>query len=234
MMSVMSGKASALIGSALLALVAAAPALAQGQPQGAGVIALDGSTVPGGVATQEGAEPHVYFAAPQRSAVGEIDPSSRTVSYIPLGHGAKPRSVTICPNGNLYALDPALNVIHEITPATEQVRRHPMPGQNVDLLGAICTASNTLIFTGYAGWLGKLDTGTGQIMLVEAHGGRGPGAIALAVSGIAGTGAVWFASYASNQLVRVDPVTMRQDPFAMPRGWKGQKASPSTRAAASG
>lgn len=180
-------------------------------------ITLDGSAVPTGVAAREGADPMVWFAAAQRSAVGEIDPASRTVSYIALGHGAKPRAVALCPNGKLYALDPTLNVIHEITPSTEEVKRHPLPGGNADLLAAVCTSSNLLIFTGYAGWLGKLDAGTGQITMVEAHGGRGPGAIAVA------GGSVWFASYVSNQLVRVDPLSMRQDPYGMPRGVEGPK-----------
>jgi virginiamycin B lyase len=183
------------------------------------VIALDGSALPQGIAAAEGPDATVWFSAAQRSAIGEIDVTSRAVGYIGLGHGAKPRALTRCGNGKLYALDPALNVIHEITPATEDVTRHPMPGGlNADLTGAVCTSSNQLIFTGYNGVLGKLDTLTGQIMLAEAQGGRGPSQIVLAPSG-----SVWFASYASNQIVRVDAVSLKQDAFAMPAGVEGPK-----------
>lgn len=210
-----------------LGLTLPAPPVAKAQEASRGravtpgvtAIPLDGSAIPGGLAVREGAEPMVWFAAAQRSAVGEVDPQSRTVSYIALGHGAKPRSLATCPNGLLYALDPALNVIHEITPGGDAVKRHTMPVGNVDLLGAVCTAANELFFTGYAGWLGKFDTGTGRITIVEAHGGRGPGAIALS-----GAGSVWFASYVSNQLVRVDPQSLRQDAFSMPRGVEGPKS----------
>lgn len=183
------------------------------------VIALDGSALPQGIVAGEGADSMIWFSAAQRSAVGEVDVASRAVGYIGLGHGAKPRGLTRCGNGKLYALDPALNVIHEITPSTEEVTRHPIPGgQMADLTGAVCTASNQVIFTGYNGVLGKLDTSTGQISLNEAQGGRGPSQIAVAPSG-----SIWFASYASNQIVRVDPVSMKQDAFAMPAGVEGPK-----------
>lgn len=182
-------------------------------------IALDGSALPGGIVGLEGTESTVWFAAAQRSAVGEIDVASKSVGYIALGHGAKPRSLARCPNGNLYVMDPALNVIHEVTPLTEDVKRHPMPaGHNADLTGAVCSAGDVVIFTGYNGWVGKLETATGKVSLVEALGGRGPAQITVAPSG-----SVWFASYASNNVVRVDPVTLKQDAFAMPAGVEGPK-----------
>ena len=182
-------------------------------------IGLDGSALPGGIVGLDGAEATVWFAAAQRSAVGEIDVASKTVGYIALGHGAKPRSLTRCPNGNLYVMDPALNVIHEVTPSTEEVKRHPMPaGQNADLISAVCTAGDVVMFTGYNGWVGKLEAATGKVSLVEAHGGRGPAQITIAPSG-----SVWFASYASNHVVRIDPVTLKQDAFAMPAGVEGPK-----------
>lgn len=182
-------------------------------------IALDGSAVPGGIAGVDGAETTIWFASAPRSAVGEVDVASRSISFIALGHGAKPRNLARCPNGKLYVLDPALNVIHEVTPATEEVKRHPMPsGTTADLSGAVCTTSNMLLFTGYNGWLGKLDTATAQVSLVEAVGGRGPAQITMAPSG-----SIWFAAYASNQIVRVDPQTLKQDAFMMPAGVEGPK-----------
>jgi virginiamycin B lyase len=183
------------------------------------VIALDGAALPQGITASDGPEATVWFSAAQRSAIGEIDVASRAIGYIGLGHGAKPRGITRCANGKLYALDPALNVIHEVAPATEEVTRHPMPGgQIADLAGAVCTASNHVIFTGYNGVIGRLDTASGQISLSEAPTGRGPSQIALAPSG-----SVWFASYASNQIVRVDPVSLKQEAFAMPAGVEGPK-----------
>lgn len=207
------------LGAAALGLcVPNAAALAQPAEAPVAALTLDGSALPGGVAVREGSQPTVWFSAAQRSAIGAVDAASRAWSYIPLGHGAKPRSVALCPNGKLFALDPALNVIHEVDPDSEQVRRHPMPGPSLDLQSSVCTASNELIFTGYAGWVGKLDALTGAVTLVESYGGRGPGAIALA-----GNGAVWFASYAGNHIVRVDPRSMRQDGVRLPQGAEGPK-----------
>ncbi len=205
-----------------LGLAAAAPAAAQGvDPSRSRVasIALDGSALPGGLVADGGDEPTVWFTAANRSAVGEVDAASRTVGYIALGHGAKPRGIARCPNGNLYALDPALNVIHEITPATEEVRRFPMPGgQSADLHSAVCTQSNVLLFTGYNGWVGRLDTAMGQVTLSEALGGRGPAQMAISPSG-----AVYFVSYASNTIVRLDAASLKQDAFALPQGVEGPK-----------
>ncbi len=209
---------AALLGG--LAAALAQPVSASDRPKAPTiVVALDGSVVPSGIVGLESAESTIWFASASRSAVGEVDVASRSVSYLALGHGAKPRNLTRCGNGNLYVLDPALNVIHEVTPATEQVKRHPMPsGTTADLTGAVCTATNILLFTGYNGWLGRLDTTTGQISLVEATGGRGPAQITLSPSG-----SVWFAGYASNQIVRVDPQTLKQDAFVMPSGVEGPK-----------
>lgn len=182
-------------------------------------IELGGSILPHGIVGAEGVEPTVWFSAARRSAIGEIDVATRSVGYIALGHGARPRALARCPNGKLYALDPALNVIHEITSATEEVVRHTMPdGHTADLSGVQCTAGNLVVFTGYNGWVGTLDVVSGKVSLAEAVTGRGPSSIALSAGG-----AVWFAAYASNQIVRVDPVSMRQDAFAMPAGVEGPK-----------
>ncbi len=217
-----------LAGSALLAftvmsvsavLSSGAALAAEPQRPVLSSIELGGSVLPHGIVGADGAEPTVWFSAARRSAIGEIDVATRSVGYIALGHGARPRALTRCPNGKLYALDPALNVIHEITSATEEVVRHPMPdGHTADLSGATCTAGNLLVFTGYNGWVGTLDTASGKVSLSEAVTGRGPASIALSSGG-----AVWFAAYASNQIVRVDPVSMRQDAFAMPTGVEGPK-----------
>jgi streptogramin lyase len=54
---------------------------------------------------------------------------------------------------------------------------------------------------------------------VEAAGGRGPTALVTAANG-----AVWLASYASNVIVRVDPVTLKQDAVVLPAGVLGPKS----------
>lgn len=217
--------ATTALATALAVTLGALPARAQGaasppsHPPRAAAVALDGNAGPNGLVGGENGEEQVWFTAAARSAIGEIDVVSREVGYISLGHGAKPRGLARCANGKLYALDPVLNVIHEVTPATEEVKRHTMPGgQNVDLSGAACTAGNQLIFTGYNGFVGRLDTLTGAITLAEAQGGRGASPITIAPSG-----AVWFASYVGNQVVRVDPASLRQEAFQMPAGVSGPK-----------
>jgi virginiamycin B lyase len=209
----------ALSALSFLGSTVAFPAMAtENRAARSSVIELDGSALPQGIVGSEVAAT-VWFSAAQRSAIGEIDVASNTVGYIALGHGARPRALALCPNGRLYVLDPALNVIHEVQPATEEVKRHPMPnGQNADLSGIVCTSANLVLFTGYNGWLGKLDAETGAIVLVEALGGRGPAHMTLAPSG-----SVWFSAYASSQIVRVDPASLKQDAFSMPAGLQGPK-----------
>ncbi len=205
--------------TAAIAAAALAGAASAQQPDRVGFVRLDSGANPNGLVAGEGPDAQIWFASASRSAVGEIDPASRAVGYIALGHGAKPRGLARCPNGKLFALDPGLNVIHEITPATEEVTRHTMPGaQNVDLAAAACTASNQLVFTGYNGFIGRLDTASGQITLAEAVGGRGAAPITASASGL-----VWYASYIANHVVRVDVATMRQDAHRMPAGVEGPK-----------
>ncbi len=55
--------------------------------------------------------------------------------------------------------------------------------------------------------------------LVDAAGGRGAAPVAVTASGV-----VWFASYVSNTVVRLDVGGMRQDAFRMPAGVEGPKA----------
>jgi virginiamycin B lyase len=211
LVAVLSG-VSAVVG----AVVAAEPNAGQAS---SATIRLDGSVVPQGVTAGEGPEALVWFAAAKRSAVGEIDPANRTVGYISLGHGARPRAIARCPNKRLYVADPSLNVIHEIAPETEVVTRHPMPvTQPLDLSGIACTAANLVVFTGYNGFVGKLDPASGAVTVVDAAGGRGASPVTLNNAGLA-----WFASYVSGQIIRLDPVSLKQDTIALPAGVEGPK-----------
>jgi virginiamycin B lyase len=187
-------------------------------------VTLDGSTVPQAVvAAPSGPDGKtggvVWFAASQRGSIGEIDTATKAVTYLTLGHGARPRGLAQCPDGKLYALDPALNVIHQVEPGSEAVSRHVMPGnQNVDLAAALCTLSGQVIFTGYNGYVGRLDPLTGTSTLVEALGGRGAWALALHRNG-----SVWATSYAQNELIRIDPLTLRQEAIPLPTSVIGPK-----------
>lgn len=210
--------------AALLLLVLCGGSAWAQEPYRISSVPLDGSNVPQAVVAAP-ADPDgkpgglVWFAASQRGSIGEIDPVTKSVTYLTLGHGARPRGLTQCPEGKLYALDPALNVIHQIEPGSETVVRHVMPGnQNVDLADAVCTASGQVIFTGYNGFVGRLDPASGTTTLIEALGGRGTWAVALHPSGL-----VWATSYAQNEIIRIDPVTLRQETFPLPTSISGPK-----------
>jgi virginiamycin B lyase len=162
----------------------------------------------------------VWFASRGTGAIGRLDPGSGEVALLSLGHGAQPSSVAAGPDGSLFATDAVENLIYRIDPTSREVVRFPLdgPGGPLELSGAVFDERERLWFTGYSGFFGWLDPRTGHSVVLPAPGGRG--ATALASAG----GMVWFASYASDAAIRVDPETLRTEVFALPADQQGPKS----------
>jgi virginiamycin B lyase len=137
-------------------------------------------------------------------ALGRLDPSRGGTHHIPLGLGSAPHGVIVGPDGAPWVTDAGLNAIVRVDPATEAVRRFPLPPNRaaVNLNTATFDIRGVLWFTGQSGVYGRLDPVTGRVEVFDAPRGPGP-------YGITATrdGAVWYASLAGNHIARVDPVT---------------------------
>jgi virginiamycin B lyase len=178
-------------------------------PDGAAPIAL--ATDAGGA---------VWFASRGTGAIGRLDPESGEVALLSLGHGAQPSSLVAGPDGSLFATDAVENLIYRVDPTSREVVRFPLdgPGGPLELNSVAFDDRERLWFTGYAGYFGWLDPRTGHSVLLPAPGGRGAGALANAGA------ALWFASYASDAAIRIDPETLRTEVFALPADQQGPKS----------
>lgn len=162
----------------------------------------------------------IWFLARPLGAVGRLDPATGHTRLIPLGHGAQPSALALGPDGIPFVADAVENIVYQVDPNTDEVIRHPIdaPGGPLELNGLIFDGRERLWLTGYSGYFGWLEPHTGRSAVLPAPGGRGP--IGLASDG----GQVWFSSYATDAVVRVDPETLRTDVFLLPSGHEGPKA----------
>lgn len=186
------------------------------------VITLDGPAQPQQLVHGDGV---LWFSAPRLAAIGRVALDSGDVSYVSLGNGAKPKGLTLGPNGKLYACDGANDVIHQYDPATGDVVRHGMPaGQFVDVGTAAFDGGGRLWFTGVTGFYGSLDPVSGEIEVRAVESGRGPFATTTASDG-----AVWFASHTGNMIARIDPANGSLEQVALPTQLQGPKGLTSDR-----
>jgi virginiamycin B lyase len=186
------------------------------------IIALDGPAQPQQLVVGDGV---IWFSAPRLSAIGRVALDTGDVTFVSLGNGAKPKGLTLGPNGKLYACDGANDVIHQFDPATGDVVRHGVPpGSFVDLGTAAFDGNGKLWFTGLTGYYGSLDPVTGNIEVKPVESGRGPFATTSASDG-----AVWFASHTGNLIARIDPANGGLEQVAMPPQLQGPKGLTSDR-----
>ncbi|MGH9035792.1 MAG: virginiamycin B lyase family protein, partial [Acidimicrobiia bacterium] len=137
-------------------------------------------------------------------ALGRLDPATGATRHIPLGPGSAPHGVIVGPDGAPWVTDSGLNAIVRVDPATEEVRRFPLPSDRpgANLNTAAFDPRGVLWFTGQSGVYGRLDPASGRMDVFDAPRGRGPYGITVTPDGT-----VWYASLAGNHIARVDPGT---------------------------
>lgn len=162
----------------------------------------------------------VWFTARGLGAVGRLDPENGEVSLITLGSGARPRGLVADRAGRLYALDGALNAVHQVDMVTGDVRRFDLRAAAgyVQLMHATIDQRDHIWFTGYRGVYGRLDPATGDIRMFDASSGRGPHGIAAGLDG-----RIWIASFASDTILAVNAETGMHEARTLPRHLNGPK-----------
>ena len=180
------------------------PAKATLSPPGAPTLVIREYEVPLGSHPHDvapAADGGVWYTAQQRGALGRLDPTTGTVREIALGRGSAPHGVIVGPDGAPWITDGGLDAIVRVDPASSAVTTFPLPSdrRGSNLNTAAFDAAGDLWFTGQSGIYGRLDPTTGQIMVFDAPGGRGP-------YGIDATprGEIWYASLAASHIARVD------------------------------
>jgi streptogramin lyase len=160
------------------------------------------------------------FSALNLGAVGRVNRERKKVSYIHLGKGARPSGLAEAPDGTLFIADRALNVIHRISAETGEVTRVAMPpdAPHLDLAGLRIDHNGTVWFAGATGWLGSLDTASGQVELSSHDDLQG-----LGLSAIGENGSIWFVAGKAGRMVRIGANRSRFDSAGLPDGFRGAR-----------
>ena len=113
-----------------------------------------------------------------------------------------------------------MNAIVRVDPATDAVRRFPLPGDrgNVNLNTATFDRKGVLWFTGQNGVYGRLDPKEGKVEVFDAPRGPGPYGITTAPDG-----AVYYASLAGSYIARIDAATNTATPIEPPTPGQGAR-----------
>ena len=160
-----------------------------------------------------GAHPHdvapapdggVWFTAQSAGYLGHLDPTSGSVTRVPLGSGSAPHGVVVGPDNAAWVTDGGLNAIVRVDATTRRVVRYQLPASraNANLNTATFDRTGVLWFTGQAGIYGRLDPRTGEMRVFDAPRGRGPYGITTTPNGD-----VYYASLAGSHIARIDPTT---------------------------
>lgn len=142
-------------------------------------LAIEVFPVPAGSRPHDVAPAHdggVWYTAQGSGELGWLNPATGETIHIPLGSGSRPHGVIVDDDGTAWITDGGLNAIVTVDPATHEVTVHPLPPDRPDtnLNTATFDGDGIHWFTGQAGVYGSLDPATGEMVVYDAPGGRGP------------------------------------------------------------
>ncbi len=143
----------------------------------------------------------VWFTAQRSGHLGWFDPRSGRAELIALGARSSPHGVIGGPDGAAWITDSGQNTIVRVGWPDRAVTVHPLPPGTpyANLNTCAFDGAGDLWFTGQSGFVGKLETRSGQVTVQAAPGGRGP-------YGICSTprGDIWWCSLAGSFIAQID------------------------------
>ena len=187
---------SAKIGSAMIAMVIAAAAIAEPV-----YFDVARGAHPHDVAATPKAGGPVFYTAQSTGKLGILDPASGKFEEIPLGPGSAPHGVIVGPDGAAWITDGGQNAIVRVDPASKAVSVHPLPAGTgyTNLNTATFDRKGRVWFTGQSGFHGRFDPATGEMKVWKSPRGSGPYGITTTPSGD-----VYYASLAGNHIAKLN------------------------------
>jgi virginiamycin B lyase len=128
--------------------------------------------------------------------------------------------VIVGPDGAPWITDGGLNAIVRVDPQSEAVEVFPLPADRpgANLNTAAFDGRGALWFTGQNGVYGRLDPATGQVLVFDAPGGRGPYGIDATPEGV-----VYYASLAGSHIARIDSESFEATVLQPPTAGQGAR-----------
>ena len=145
------------------------------------------------------ADGRIWYTAQGAAALGLLDPETGEIERVDLGIGSAPHGVVTDRDGIAWVTDGGLNAIVRVDPADLSVESFPVDRGESNLNTAVVAPDGAVYFTGQGGIVGRLDAGTGTMIIAEAPRGTGPYGITATPAGV-----VYFASLAGSYLGRID------------------------------
>jgi virginiamycin B lyase len=144
----------------------------------------------------------VWYTAQGSGELGWLDPATGETRHTDLGSGSAPHGVIVDDNSAAWVTDGGLNAIVSVDPTGQQVTVYPLPDDRPDanLNTASFDGNGILWFTGQNGIYGRLDPGTGEMIVYDALEGQGPYGVTTTPDGV-----VYYASLAGSHIARIEP-----------------------------
>ena len=143
----------------------------------------------------------VWFSAQRSGHLGWFDPKTGHSELIALGSNSSPHGVIQGPDHAAWLTDGGQNAIVRVGWPDRKVRAFPLPEGTpyANLNTATFDGDGDLWFTGQSGFVGKVQTKTGEVSVKRSPRGTGP-------YGICATpkGDVWYCSLAGSFIAKID------------------------------
>jgi virginiamycin B lyase len=143
----------------------------------------------------------VWFSAQRSGHLGWFDPKTGHSELIALGSNSSPHGVIQGPDHAAWLTDGGQNAIVRVGWPDRKVRAFPLPEGTpyANLNTATFDGDGDLWFTGQSGFVGKVQTKTGEVSVKRSPRGTGPYGICTTPQGD-----VWYCSLAGSFIAKID------------------------------
>jgi virginiamycin B lyase len=160
------------------------------------------------------ADGSIWWTGQFASKLGRVNPRTGEIREFDLPANSQPHGLAEDPQGNIWYTGIQKGVIGKLDPRTGQVREYPLNeaaarGPHTPILDA---RSGNLFFTLQSGHVGRINTGSGEMVIVKTPSDNTyPYGIRVNSQGVP-----WYVDFRGNRIGSVDPRTMEIKEYTLP------------------